>query len=213
MIGLTGGIGMGKSTAARVFRRAGIAVFDADREVHRLGRRGGQAVDRIRAILPAAIVDAAIDRARLRRAIADDPSLLALVERTIHPLVRLARDRAIRLARRRRAPFIVLDVPLLFETGGDRACDLIVVVSAPAALQRARVRRRGRMSDAEAERLIGRQMPDREKRRRADIVVLTGLSRAESARQIRLLVLRLRTGGFSSKGHNKTGRDRGITAP
>ncbi len=200
MIGLTGGIGMGKSTAARVFRRAGIPVFDADREVHRLGRRGGQAVDRIGAIVPAAIVDGAIDRARLRRAITDDPSRLALVERTIHPLVRLARDRAIRLARRRRAPFIVLDVPLLFETGGDRACDLIVVVSAPATLQRARMRRRSRMSDAEAERLIGRQMQDREKRRRADIVVPTGLSRAESARRIRLLVLRLRAEGLFIKG-------------
>ena len=191
---------MGKSTAASVFRRAGVPIFDADREVHRLGLRGGAAVDRIRAIVPAAIVDGAIDRATLRAAIADRPSLLTGIEAAIHPLVRLARDRAIRRARRARASFIVLDVPLLFETGGDRTCDVTVVVSAPVAVQRARLRLRRLMSDADAERLIARQMPDREKRRRADVWVPTGLSRAESARRIRLLLGRLRAAPLFIKG-------------
>ncbi len=200
MIGLTGGIGMGKSTAAAVFRREGVPVFDADREVHRLGRPGGAAVERVRRIVPEAIVEGAIDRGRLRAAIADRPALLTLIEEAIHPLVRMARDRALRRARRARRPFIVLDVPLLFETGGDRACDLTVVVSAPAVLQRARVRRRRGMSNVDADRLIARQMPDRDKRRRADLVVPTGLSRAESARRIRLLLQRLRRSRLFIKG-------------
>ena len=199
MIGLTGGIGMGKSTAARLFRAARVPVFDADRAVHDVGARGGEAVAPVAVLAPSAVRDGAIDRARLRAVIAARPELLASVERIIHPLVRARRDGFIARARRARVAIVVLDVPLLFETGGERGCDLAVVVSAPAAVQRQRLRRRGQMSDADIARLIARQMPDREKRRRADVVIPTGLSRGDSARRVRALLRHLRAGLFMKR--------------
>ncbi len=200
VIGLTGGIGMGKSTASRIFRAERVPVFDADRAVHALGARGGAAVRPVQAAVPEAIREGAIDRARLRAAIEASPVLLGAIEAIFHPLVRAMRDRVVARCRRARLPLVVLDVPLLLETGGDRSCDLVVVVSAPAAVQTSRIRRRRAMSGSEAARLIGRQMPDREKRRRADVVIPTGLSRAESARRLRLLVQRLRNRAAFIKG-------------
>jgi len=191
VIGLTGGLGMGKSTAAGAFRRAGAAVFDADLAVHRLQAAGGAAVPAIAALVPQAVRDGAVDRAVLRAAVVSEPGLLSRLEAIVHPLVRREQRRFLARARARGARRVVLDVPLLFETGGARVCDLVVVVSAPPAIQRLRVRRRRRMSDGEAARLIARQMPDREKRRRADLVVRTGLSRWHSLRQIRRLLWRL----------------------
>lgn len=192
VVGLTGGIGMGKSTAAQVFSRARIPVFDADRTVHLLQARGGGAVAAIGALLPEAVVDGAVDRARLRAAIADDPRLLPALERILHPLVRAAQKRFLGRARARGSALAVLDIPLLFEAGLDRICDLTITVSAPRAVQLRRIAGRRGMSQADAARMIARQKPDAERRRRADIVVPTGLSRHESQRRIRRLIARLR---------------------
>jgi dephospho-CoA kinase len=193
VIGLTGGIAMGKSTVAALFRRAQVPVFDADAAVHRLQAAGGDAVAPIASLVPGALVGGGIDRARLRRAVLEDRSLLPVLERIIHPLV--GRERAGFLARARSAgaPFVVLDVPLLFETGGDRDCDLVVAVTAPRALQRQRIVARRTMSAAEADRIIARQMDDRARRARADIVVCTGLSRHHAARQVLRLLDQLRS--------------------
>jgi dephospho-CoA kinase len=192
IIGLTGGIGMGKSTAAKALRRAGLPVFDADATVHALQAPGGTAIPAIAALVPEAVRDGVLDRAALRRAVLADQFLLTALERIVHPLVRAEQQRFLARARARRARFAVLDVPLLLERGGDRQCDLVVVVSAPRTLQLQRVRRRRGMSQEEATTLIARQMPDHEKRARADIVIATGLSRWHSLKQIRRLLARLR---------------------
>ncbi len=198
VIGLTGGIGMGKTTAAAAFRRARLPVFDADRTVHRLQGRHGAAVPAIAALLPQAVQDGRIDRARLRAAVTDYPSRLRALEAIMHPMVREAQRRFLQRARRRGCRWAVLDIPLLLERGGRSGCDLVVVVSAPAAIQLRRVRRRRGMTRAEASALIARQMPDAEKRRRADLVIRTGLSRWDSLRQIRRLLRRLRVAGEGS---------------
>jgi dephospho-CoA kinase len=192
VIGLTGGIGMGKSTAARTFRRLGIPVHDADAAVHRLYARGGAGVAAIAALAPEAIVDGAVAREVLRKRALADPSFLTRIEAAIHPLVRAQERAFLARCRRARRPIAVLDIPLLFETGGDRRVDHIVVVSAPAAIQRARVLVRPGMTEARLAAIRARQMPDAEKRRRAHTVIHTGLSRYHAQRAIRRLVARLR---------------------
>lgn len=192
VVGLTGGIGMGKSTASAAFRRAGLPVFDADAEVHRLQAYGGAAVCSIAAALPGTVVDGAVDRARLRAAAIGNPAAMRALERILHPLVRRAERRFLARARRARSPAAVLDIPLLLETGGNKRVDLVVVVSAPPAVQLARVRRRRQMTDAQIAAIVARQMPDAEKRRRADVVVQTGLSRHHAQRQLRRLIRGLR---------------------
>lgn len=192
VLGLTGGIGMGKSNAASALRRAGLPVFDADAAVHRLQARGGAAVRAIEAAFPGSVIDGAVDRASLRRAVLGDAAALKRLEAIVHPLVRQAERRFLARARRDGRRLVVLDVPLLLETGGERRVDHVVVVSAPGPVQRARVRRRGTMSAQQIEAVIGRQMPDREKRRRADTVVRTGLSRHHTLNQLRRLVRQLR---------------------
>ena len=184
---------MGKSTVAALFRRARVPVFDADRAVHDVQRPGGDAVGPIARLVPAAVSDGIIDRARLRDAVAADPAILPGLERIIHPLVRARQARFLAAAQRGRAPFAVVDVPLLFEGGGDRLCDLVITVSAPSSVQRHRVRARRRMSAVEAERIIARQMSDADRRRRADLVIRTGLSRFHATRQVHRLMSRLRT--------------------
>ncbi len=191
VIGLTGGIGMGKSTAAAAFRRAKLPVFDADAAVHRLQARGGRAVPAIAAAFPGIAPGGAVDRGLLRAAALAEPGGMRVLERILHPMVR--REQAAFLARARRAGrrAAVLDIPLLLETGGERRVDLVVVVTAPLAVQLHRVRRRRGMSLAETRAIIARQMPDREKRRRADVVVHTGLSRHHALRRLRRLMLDL----------------------
>ena len=192
VIGLTGGIGMGKSTAAAVFRRAHIPVFDADAAVHRLQARGGGAVRAIAAAFPECVRDGAVDRALLRRAVFGQPEALRRLEAILHPMVRRAELDFLARARCAGQRVAVLDIPLLFETGGERLADLVVVVSAPAALQRHRVALRRGMSAPQAADLIARQMPDREKRRRADVVIATGLSRRHAQRALARLIAGLR---------------------
>ena len=192
VIGLTGGIGMGKSTAATALRRMGLPVFDADACVHRLQAPGGAALPAIARAFPGTVAAQdgrrVLDRAALRAAVLADPGALRRLEAILHPLVRRAERAFLARARRARVRAAVLDIPLLFETGGTGRVDLVVVVSAPADVQRHRVRRRGHMSARQLAAVLARQMPDMEKRRRADIVVRTGLSRHHAWRALRRLI-------------------------
>ena len=182
IIGLTGGIGMGKSTAARFFLRARIPVFDADAAVHALQAPGGRALKPIGAAFPGTVVDATLDRAALRGAVLGKADALRRLEAIIHPMVREEEHRFLAAARRARKPVAVLDIPLLLETGGHRRVDLVLVVSAPRDVQIHRVGLRKRMDRAQIEAVIARQMPDRAKQRHADVVIKTGLSRNHALR-------------------------------
>ncbi len=185
--GLTGSIGMGKSTAARAFRRLGVPIFDADAAVHALQAKGGRAVRPIAREFPGSEREGATDREALRRAVLGQPEALRRLERIIHPLVR--EEQARFLKRWRGVPLVVLDIPLLFETRRDlREFDAILVVSAPAAVQRLRVLGRRGMTEARLAAIRARQMPDAQKRRRADHVIRTGLSRHHAQAQVRRLV-------------------------
>jgi dephospho-CoA kinase len=188
ILGLTGGIGMGKSTAAAAFRRARIPVFDADAAVHRLQARGGHAVRAIEAAFPGTARDGTVDRVALRQAVLGKPDALTRLEAILHPMVRQEERSFVARAKRRGDRAVVLDIPLLFETGGDARVDRAVVVSAPRSVQMQRVRARRRMSATDIAAVIARQMPDGEKRRRADVVVRTGLSRHHALRTISRLI-------------------------
>ncbi|WP_237215974.1 dephospho-CoA kinase [Falsiroseomonas oryziterrae] len=192
VLGLTGGIGMGKSTAAATFRRLRIPVFDADAAVHRLQGKGGAAVRPIEAAFPGTTKGGRVDREALRARVLGDPAALKRLERIVHPLVRRAERAFLAAARRRGERIAVLDIPLLLETGGEARVDAVIVVSAPPGVQRARVLRRGGMTEARLAAILARQMPDAEKRRRADHVVPTGLSRHAAQRHIRRIVRTLR---------------------
>ncbi len=192
VLGLTGSIGMGKTTAANAFRRLQVPVFDADAAVHRLQARGGAAVRPIEAAFPGTTRDGRVAREALRARVLGDPAALKRLEAIMHPLVRQAERRFLAAQRRRGARLVVLDIPLLFETGGRPHVDQVIVVSAPPAVQRARVLRRGGMSPERLAAILARQMPDAEKRRRADRVVPTGLSRHAAQRHIRRIVRELR---------------------
>lgn len=188
VLGLTGGIGMGKSTAANAFRRLKVPVFDADAAVHRLQGRGGAAVRPIEAAFPGTTRDGRVDREALRARVLGDGAALERLERIVHPLVRAAEERFLAAARRRGVRLAVLDIPLLLETGGERRVDEVLVVSAPAAVQRARVLGRRGMTEGRLAAILARQMPDALKRRKADHVVRTGLSRHAAQRHIRRIV-------------------------
>ncbi|HZT50852.1 MAG TPA: dephospho-CoA kinase [Stellaceae bacterium] len=194
ILGLTGGIGMGKSTAAAFFRQLGVPVYDADRVVHALLAPGGAAVKAVARAFPAARSGDGISRPRLAELVFGKPDALRRLEAILHPMVR-ARERAfLRRMRARRARLVVLDIPLLFETGGDKRCDAVVVVWAPPALQRRRVMRRPGMDAQRFAAIVAQQMPDRIKRARADFAVPTGLGRAATRRALRRVVARLDPG-------------------
>lgn len=169
LLGLTGSIGMGKSTAAAMFAELGHPVWDADAAVHRLYAPGGAAVAKVASAFPGAWKDGGVDRAALKSALAADPSGFARLEAIVHPLV--AADRADFIARHAGAPIIVLDIPLLYENGSQAGMDGVAVVSAPAEIQRARVLARPGMTEAAFQMILSRQMPDAEKRRLADWVI------------------------------------------
>ena len=192
VLGLTGSIGMGKSTAAKAFRRLRVPVFDADATVHRLQGPGGAAVRPIEAAFRGTTREGRVDRAALRAVALADPAARKRLERIVWPLVRQAERAFLAAARRRGARIAVLDIPLLLETGGEKRVDEVIVVSAPATVQRSRVLARGSMSPAQFAAIRAAQMPDALKRRRADRVVRTGLSRHEAQRQIRAIVRELR---------------------
>lgn len=169
-LGLTGSIGMGKSTTASLLAEEGCAIWDADAAVHRLYAPGGKAVAPMQDLFPDAVVDGAVSRDQLRRIIQADPTALKQIEMIVHPLV--GQDRAEFIVDTD-ADILVFDVPLMFETGGDQSMDAVLVVSAPEEVQRERVLARGTMTEAQFLAIKAKQMPDAEKRQRADFVVIT----------------------------------------
>lgn len=189
-LGLTGSIGMGKSTTAGLFAEADIPVWDADAAVHRLYAAGGAGAAAIDGIAPEAIVDGAVDRGRLRDAILADPALLGRIEARVHPLV--AADRAAFAAAHGASGILLFDIPLLFETGGDRDLDGVLVVTAPPEVQRARVLARPGMTPAAFEHVLARQVPDAEKRARADFVISTDRGIEAARADVRALLDRIR---------------------
>lgn len=205
VLGLTGSIGMGKSTAAKMLADMGVPVHDSDAAVHELLAKGGAAVAPVAARFPDAFNHKAqaIDRQRLGAAVFGDDGKRRDLEGILHPLVRTAQDEFIRVQGRMGRDMVVLDIPLLFETGAEARVDATIVVTAPAAVQRQRVLARG-MSAEQFTRRLQSQMPDSEKRRRADFVVQTGNGMAHTRRELAAIVKTMRA--------NKTGQ-RGEYAP
>lgn len=173
LIGLTGSVGMGKSTTAQIFARHGVAIWDADAAVHRLYAAGGTAVAPIKERFPVAVIDDAVDRETLKSLIINDKSVLKVLETIVHPLVAADRATFLRDRTEKGDDILLFDIPLLFETGAESQFDVIVVASAPAPLQEERVMARPGMTRAHFLDILARQLPDSEKRRRADFIVDT----------------------------------------
>ncbi len=195
ILGLTGSVGMGKSTAAGMLRRLGVPVHDADAAVHRLLAKGGGAVAAVEEAFPGVRREGAIDRKALGARVFGNPEALRRLEAILHPKVRAETEAWLQRQRRRRVPLVVLDVPLLFEGGDLARYDAVVVVSAPGFVQRARVLRRPGMTEERYRQILAQQLPDREKRRRAQFVVSTGLGKRHTLRQLAQIVRLYRDGG------------------
>lgn len=174
LLGLTGSIGMGKSTTSEFFVEAGAIIWNADEAVHRLYAKGGAAVPLIEEAFPGTVVDGSVDRTRLAAALGQDSEAFEKLEAIVHPLVGMDRANALAKARERGVKLAILDIPLLFETGGDAYVDAVVVVSAPADIQAKRVLAREGMTQERLDAILSRQMPDAEKRARADFIIDTG---------------------------------------
>jgi dephospho-CoA kinase len=188
---LTGSLGMGKSKTAEFFAEAGVPVHDSDAVVHALYE--GEAVPAIERAFPGATAGGKVDRNKLAAMVVGDAAALARLEAIVHPLVAAARDAFLARAQARGAPVVLLDVPLLFETGGERRCDAVVVVSAPAEMQRRRAFERPGMSEDKFAALVAKQTPDAEKRRRADFVLDTSQGFDHARAQVRDILRRVAT--------------------
>lgn len=193
VIGLTGSIGMGKTATARMFAEEGVPVSDSDAVVHRLYEKDGAAVAPVAAAFPDIVAAGAIDRQKLSRHLARRPEDFRKLETIVHPLVRAEQQNFLDEARRRKAPLAVLDIPLLFETGRDRDVDEIVVVSAPAAVQRERVLARPGMTAEKFATILARQLPDAEKRARADFIVDSSRGFDHARAEVRRIIAELST--------------------
>ena len=191
VIGLTGSIGMGKSETARMFAEQGVPVCESDAIVHRLYEKDGAAVAPVAAAFPDMRDDGGIDREKLSRHLAANAEDFARLEAIVHPLVRAEQENFLMDARKRNVRFAVLDIPLLFETGRDRDVDRIVVVSAPAEVQRRRVLARPGMDEAKFAAILARQVPDAEKRARADFIVDSAHGFDHARRQVRDIIAAL----------------------
>ncbi|MEE2565379.1 dephospho-CoA kinase [Hyphobacterium marinum] len=198
-VGLTGSIGMGKSTTARLFAEAGVPVFDADAAVHDLYAPGGAAVEPVSARFPGVLRGGGIDRASLSEALKSDPGGFADLEAIVHPLVGAARAAFLEAAEAAGAALCVLDIPLLFETGQQDAYDVIVVVSAPADIQADRVLARPGMTREKFEAILARQTPDSEKRARADFIIDSSAGIADARRQVGDVIAALKAGANRPK--------------
>jgi dephospho-CoA kinase len=191
VLGLTGSIGMGKSTTAKFFAEEGVPVYDADSAVHRLYE--GEATTAIEAAFPGTTANGKVDRDQLAKSVLGDAAAIKRLEAIVHPLVHEARERFIREAEKSGAAVAVLDIPLLFETKGDARCDAVVVVSAPADMQRTRAFERPGMSEAKLTAIMANQVSDEEKRRRADFVVDTSQGFEHARAQVRAILKRVAT--------------------
>lgn len=192
LVGLTGSIGMGKSETAKMFAAEGVPVYDADAAVHTLYAKGGDGVGPIGAAFPEAIKDGAVDRAALSKAVLGKPEAFKKLESIIHPLVAKVQLSWLEARRAEGADMVVLDIPLLFETGGEARVDKIVVVSAPAEVQRERVLARPEMTEQKFESILAKQVPDAEKRAKADFVVETSGGLDDARAQVKKIVAELR---------------------
>jgi len=191
-LGLTGSIGMGKSATAAMFAAEGCPVYDADAEVHRIYAQGGAAVEPVEAAFPGVVRGGAIDRALLSERVLNDSDAFQRLNGIVWPLLGAARREFFRQAEADQVPIVVLDIPLLFETGGERNMDAVVVVSAPADLQRERVLAREGMSEAKLDAILARQMADAEKRARAHFIVDTSRGFDAAREQVREIVAALK---------------------
>lgn len=191
IVGLTGSIGMGKSETAKMFTRLGVPVFDADAEVHKLQVKDGPAIPAIDAAFPGVVEDGVLNRAKLGELVFADPAAKKRLEAIMHPMVADARVAFFDAAEKAGAKFVVLDVPLLFETGANKACDKVVVVSAPAAVQRERVLARPGMSAEKFENILARQVPDGDKRAGADYIIETDKGLEHAFMQVEQIVKEL----------------------
>lgn len=199
VLGLTGSIGMGKTATARMFAEAGVPVYDADAEVHALYAVGGAAVTPLSEAFEGVVRDGAIDRTALRNKVVGDAQAMARLEAIVHPLVGAAQRDFRQSARESGAAFAVLDIPLLYETGGNDHCDYVCVVTAPADVQRARVLARPDMTEETFAAILERQMPDSEKRARADLIVMTGYGFDFARAQVETIIGLLSHIGTESK--------------
>ena len=191
IIGLTGSIGMGKTTTAKMFQELGCPVFDSDAAVHNLYKSGGRAVPLLKAVFPDVIKKGAVDRALLGAHMRKDPLNLQVLESFIHPMIADDRQAFLNKAQENKNSIVVFDVPLLFETGGDKNVDIVVVVTAPAEVQKKRVLSRAGMSEDLFESLLKRQMPDADKRRRADYLIYTDKGLDFAREQVQKIVSRI----------------------
>lgn len=189
VLGLTGSIGMGKSTTARMFAEAGIPVHDSDEAVHRL--YAGEAAPMVEAVFPGTVVGGVVDRARLAKRVLGDPAAIRKLEGLIHPLVRADADAFLDRHRKAGAPLVVLDIPLLFETGGRRRVDKVAVVTAPAEIQRERVLARPGMTEEKFGAILAKQVPDSEKRKAADFIIDTGSGMETARNAVREIIAEL----------------------
>ncbi|MEQ9518944.1 MAG: dephospho-CoA kinase [Parvibaculum sp.] len=192
LIGLTGSIGMGKSETAKMFAAEGVPVYDADAEVHKLYQKGGAAVAPIAAAFPGAVKDGAVDRALLSKEVIGKPEQLKKLESIVHPLVGGANRAFLESAGRAGAKMVLLDIPLLFETGGRERVDVVVVVSAPYELQRERVLARPGMSEEKFKDILAKQVPDKEKRAGADFVVESDKGLDHARAQVKAIIQELK---------------------
>ena len=190
ILGLTGSIGMGKTTTAGFFEEAGVPVYNADRAVHEL-YESKPVIENLSRIFPDCLTDGRIDRSKLSKTIVKDPSKLVLLERFIHPLVRKKEKDFVKMHRDRGDRLVVLDIPLLFEKGPEGRVDKIAVVSAPTEIQRQRVLARSGWDNEKLDRILSRQISDEEKRRRADFIIDTGNSLDDARQQVKHLISRL----------------------
>ncbi|MGA7675733.1 MAG: dephospho-CoA kinase [Rhizomicrobium sp.] len=191
LVGLTGSIGMGKSETAKMFAKLGLPVYDADAAVHALYEPGGAAAAKIAEAFPGCVTDSRVDRAELARRVGGDAAAFAKLEAIVHPLVASAQRAFVDEAASKGAQFVVLDIPLLFETGGDARMDAVVVVSAPQEVQRARVLSRDGMTHDRLEAILARQTPDAEKRAKAHFVVETDKGLDHAFEQVKKIVAEL----------------------
>lgn len=195
ILGITGSIGMGKSTACQLLRCLGVPVHDADATVHRLYQQGGAAVPLIAARFPEAVRNGQVDRVALGRMVFGNPAALRVLERIVHPLVQAEERAFLARHRRRRTPVVALDIPLLFESRGQRRCDAVAVVTAHALIQQQRVLARPGMTLDRLRQIRSKQMPDAEKRRRADYIVPSGLGRGVTIRALKRILADLNRPG------------------
>ncbi len=188
IVGLTGSIAMGKSTTADMFEKLGYPVFDADKQVHRLYRKGGQAAKQIGQIFPDVMTDGAVNRQLLAAKISKNKTVLPRIEKIVHPMVRALEKQFISDRQKANSKLIILDIPLLFETGRVKDVDIVIVVSATEKQQRQRALQRPGMTREKLDVILARQMPDKEKRRRADYVINTDKSLEDTFEQVKTLI-------------------------